>query len=29
MIKSVNICGIKHSIVECEDIFNVDTHFID
>lgn len=24
---SVNICGIKHTITECEDIFNVDTHF--
>lgn len=24
---TVNICGIPHRIVECEDNFNVDTHF--
>lgn len=24
---TVNICGIPHRIVECEDSFNVDTHF--
>ena len=24
---TVNICGIPHKIVECEDNFNVDTHF--
>lgn len=23
----VNICGIPHKIVECEDNFNIDTHF--
>ena len=23
----VNICGIKHEVIECEDNFNVDTHF--
>lgn len=24
---TVNICGIPYKIVECEDNFNVDTHF--
>lgn len=24
---TVNICGIPHKIIECEDNFNVDTHF--
>lgn len=23
----VNICGIPHKVIECEDNFNVDTHF--
>lgn len=23
----VNICGIPHRVIECEDNFNVDTHF--
>ncbi len=23
----VNICGVPHTVVECEDKFNVDTHF--
>lgn len=23
----VNICGIPHKVVECEDRFDVDTHF--
>ena len=23
----VNICGIPHKVTECEDNFNVDTHF--
>ena len=23
----VNICGIPHTVVECEDKFNVDCHF--
>ena len=23
----VNICGIPHEVIECEDLFNVDTHF--
>lgn len=27
MLRVVNICGIPHRIVECEDNFNVDTHF--
>lgn len=22
----VNICGIEHSVIECEDTFNTDTH---
>lgn len=22
----VNICGIEHSVIECEDNFNTDTH---
>lgn len=22
----VNICGIPHKVIECEDNFNVDTH---
>ena len=24
---TVNICGIQHNIIECEDTFDVDTHF--
>lgn len=24
---TVNICGIPHTVIECEDKFNVDTHF--
>lgn len=24
---TVNICGIPHKVIECEDNFNVDTHF--
>lgn len=24
---TVNICGMPHKIIECEDNFNVDTHF--
>ena len=24
---TVNICGVPHKIVECEDKFNVDVHF--
>lgn len=24
---TVNICGIPHKVIECEDCFNVDTHF--
>ena len=24
---TVNICGIQHNIIECEDAFDVDTHF--
>ena len=24
---TVNICGIPHQIIECEDNFNVDLHF--
>lgn len=27
MIKSVNICGIRHPVIECEDKFDSDTHF--
>jgi len=23
----VNICGIPHTVIECEDYFDVDTHF--
>ena len=23
----VNICGIPHKVVECEDKFNIDCHF--
>lgn len=23
----VNICGIPHKVIECEDNFNTDTHF--
>ena len=23
----VNICGIEHKVVECEDVFDTDTHF--
>ena len=23
----VNICGIAHEVIECEDNFNIDTHF--
>ena len=23
----VNICGITHEVIECEDNFNIDTHF--
>ena len=23
----VNICGIPHKVIECEDNFNVDTHY--
>ena len=23
----INICGIPHKVIECEDNFNVDTHF--
>lgn len=23
----VNICGIKHEVIECEDNFNLDAHF--
>ena len=23
----VNICGIPHKVIECEDHFDVDTHF--
>lgn len=23
----VNICGIKHEVIECEDTFDMDTHF--
>lgn len=23
----VNICGIKHKVIECEDKFNTDCHF--
>lgn len=23
---TVNICGIPHKVIECEDSFNVDTH---
>jgi Zn-dependent peptidase ImmA (M78 family) len=23
----VNICGIPHTVIECEDHFDVDTHF--
>ena len=26
MIKSVNICGIKHPIIECKDEFDCDIH---
>lgn len=22
----VNICGLKHKVIECEDVFNVDCH---
>ena len=25
--KKVNICGIPHEIIYCDDNFNVDTHF--
>lgn len=24
---TVNICGIPHKVVECEDKFDVDSHF--
>ena len=24
---TVNICGIPHTVIECEDKFDVDTHF--
>ena len=24
---TVNVCGIPHNVIECEDTFNVDTHF--
>ena len=24
---TVNICGIRHNVIECEDVFNTDTHF--
>lgn len=24
---TVNICGIPHTVIECEDHFDVDTHF--
>lgn len=24
---TVNICGIPHTVIECEDKFNIDTHF--
>lgn len=27
MINKVNICGIPHKVVYCEDSFNMDTHF--
>ena len=23
----VNICGVRHTVIECNDNFNVDTHF--
>lgn len=23
----VNICGLKHEVIECEDLFNLDCHF--
>lgn len=23
----VNICGIEHDVIECEDTFDIDTHF--
>ena len=23
----VNICGITHEVIECEDTFDIDTHF--
>ena len=23
----VNICGIEHNVIECEDTFDIDTHF--
>lgn len=27
MIDRVNICGIPHKIIQCEDSFNTDLHF--
>ena len=27
MINKVNICGIPHKVVYCEDCFDMDTHF--
>ena len=24
---TVNVCGILHNVIECEDIFNTDAHF--
>lgn len=24
---TVNICGVPHKVIECEDNFNIDTHF--
>ena len=24
---TVNICGVPHKVIECEDCFNIDTHF--
>ena len=26
-MKTVNICGIPHEVIETKDLFNVDTHF--
>ena len=26
-MKTVNICGVPHKIIECEDKFDVDLHF--